>query len=363
MEINKFQIVFFPYLFLTKFESIKLLGVTIWNSKEISNRIKNEDLKNKIITLIEQNRIFGKPIQDIGIVNFRGWDDFRPLTVNEERIINEIRIVLFLSGVAKCNTNSGANAGHYMLTSDNFKIVYQNFKLDSPYTGYSSGRIVRLSDFGYEISKITYEKPPYILKNSFSYDENLLSTLERLKRKRRKSYRLILRASDALMNAYTNSEDVSFESRILELSRAFEILFKLPEKQQRKVFKDAIKKYCEPAGERMRRYLSERPRNIKVPERGSRQVMWADRFYTLRNHIIHGESVAERGFWFYGQPHYQLGLWFFLVSIKRMINESLGTKNFYDFVKCEDGCFVYHMGSWRKATAEILQALMKKGES
>ena len=117
--------------------------------------------------------------------------------------------------------------------------------------------------------------------------------LEGLKRKKRKLYRLILRASEALMNAYTNSEDVSFESRILELSRAFEILFKLPEKQQRKVFKSSIKKYCEPAGERIRRYLSERPGNIKVPERGSRQVMWADRFYTLRNHIIHGESENE----------------------------------------------------------------------
>jgi len=161
------------------------------------------------------------------------------------------------------------------------------------------------------------------------------------------------------MNAYSNSEDVSHEARILELCRAFEILFQLPESQQRKVFKQAIQKYCEPSGARKRRYTSERPGKRRKSEKGSRHVMWADRFYTLRNHIVHGESIHKTRFYFYGQPHYQIGLWFFLVAIKQKINEALGKKHFYDFIKCESGTFIYDNGFWEEAKTKMLRTLKK----
>ncbi|HUU39650.1 MAG TPA: hypothetical protein VMW42_01780 [Desulfatiglandales bacterium] len=360
MDSNKFQIAYFPYLFLNRFHSIALLGVKVWNSTGLLNRITDETLRHKVATLVAQNRILGKPIKDIGIVDIGGGHDFRPLTPSEDKKMNEIRIVLFLAGMAECNTREGPNAGHHMLTSDNFKIVYQNFKLDSPYTGYASGRIVRASDFGYKIAKITYEKPPYVLKNSFSCEEKFLNKLEQLRHKKRKTYRLILRASNSVMNAYTNSEDVSSESRILEFSRAFEILFELPEKEPRKKFKEAIEKYCEPLGERKKRYLSERPNQKKKPETKSRHVMWADRFYTLRNHIIHGGNITDKRFLFYDQPHYQLALWFFLVAVKQIVNEVLGSKIFYDSVKCQSGTFVYDNGFWGEGKAKMLQTLIAK---
>ncbi len=360
MNSNRLQIVYLPYLFLKKFRSIALLGITVWNSKEMLNKITDKKLRHKVKTLIAQNRILRKPVEDVGIVDIGGGYDFRPLTPSEDKKMNELRVVLFLAGMAECNTQEGRNAGLRMLTSDNFKIVYQNFKLDSPYTGYTSGRIVRVSDFGYKISEITYEKPPYVMRNPFSYEEKFLNNLDQLRHKKRKSYRLILRASNSVMNAYSNSEDVSSEARILEFSRAFEILFELPEREQRRKFKEAIKKYCEPPGERKRRYLSARPNGKKEPETESRHVMWADRFYTLRNHIIHGESIAEKRFWFFGQPHYQLGLWFFLVAIKQRVNEALGIKVFYDSVKCQSGIFVYDSGFWEEAKAEMLQTLVKR---
>jgi hypothetical protein len=73
--------------------------------------------------------------------------------------------------------------------------------------------------------------------------------------------------------------------------------------------------------------------------------MCADRFYVLRNHIIHGEKLKDRDFVFLGQYHYHLGLWFFLVSVKKMINESFGDKIFYDTIKYKEGCFVYENGN------------------
>lgn len=359
IQQNNLQIVYCPYIFLNKVRSATFSDITVRNLDETLQMIKDDGLRVKVRGLMEQNRVLGKPIKDIGIIEIGGRNDFHPLNSIEKKRLNEFRAALFLAGTAKCNINDGPNAGLDMLTSENFRIVFQNFKLESPYTGYTSGVIVRTSDFGYKISEIAYEKPPYVLKNSFSCDVKFLKSLEQCKRKNRKFYRLIIRATDALMNAYSNSEDVSNGSRILELSRAFEILFELPEKGQRKEFKKAIHKYCEPVGEKKRRYLSERPGNNKEIEIGSPQVMWADRFYVLRNHIIHGERIKDKSFFLYGQLHCHLGLWFFLVYVKQRVNESLGKTIFYDSVKCESGKFVYDSGYMKEATERAVKTLLK----
>lgn len=359
MQQTKLQIVYCPYLFLDRIRSVTFSDLTVRNVEDALARLQDSNLKKSVQALMNQNRILGKPIKNNGIIEIRGRDSFSPLKPAEEKKIRELRCALFLAGTAECNIDDGVNAGLYMLTSENFRIVFQNFILESPYTGYTSGKIVRVSDSGYKISEITYEKPPYVVKNTFSYEKKFLNVLEQLRNKKRKTYRLILRATDAVMNAYANSEDVSHDSRILELSRAFEILFDLPERDQRKMFKELIEKYCEPKGEKKRRYSSERPGGKKVSETGSRQVMWADRFYTLRNHIIHGENIADKRYFFHGQPHFQLGLWFFLVSVKQIINQSIQKKLFYDSIKCESGRLVYDNGLLRAATEKAVKTLLK----
>jgi hypothetical protein len=359
MESDKLQIVYFPYLFLNKYKSIQFLDFTVWNFKEFILRIGNEALKDKIRTLIAQNQISGRPIEDVGIIDIRGRDNFRPLTDGEIKKYNDLRIALFLAGIAKCNTEEDYNVGHSILTSDNFKMLFQNFKLDSPYTGYTSGAIVRLSDYGYKISEIKYEKPSYVLKNPFSFQKDFLQAFERLRNKKRKIYRLVIRATDSIMKAYSNSEDVSHESRILEVCRAFEILFQLPESQQRKSFKEAIQKYCEPPKNRRWRYTSERSAKKRESETGSQHVIWADRFYTLRNHIIHGENIRKSEFSYRKQPHFQIGLWFFLIAVKKIINEALGKEYFYDFIKYESGIFIYDNGFWEERKAKTLLAFNK----
>jgi hypothetical protein len=354
------QIAYFPYLFFSRIRSLSFFHITISNSKDALSQLEDEVLRDKIKSLIAQNRILGKESTDIGIVAIRGKYAFSPLGKAERESLNEARAALFLSAMARCNTVDSPNAGHFMLTSDNFKIVYQNFTKETLYIGYSSGVIVQQNDFGYPISQLVYEKPFCVLKHGFEYDRQLLQALKLLRREDRRLYRLIARATDSFMNAYTNSEDVSYESRILEGCRAFEILLGLPERDQRKAFKDAIKKYCEPAGERSRRYLSERSGNKREYEKGSRQVMWADRFYTLRNHIIHGDRVPTRLLLFHKQRHFDLALWFFLVIVKHMMNKALKKDLFYDSIRCEKGKFGYDSGGWSKATAEALRALKKR---
>lgn len=359
MESDKLQIAYFPYLFLNKYNSIRFLDFTVWNFKEFILRIGNEALKEKIKKLIAQNQISGRPIEDVGIIDIRGRDNFHPLTDSEIKKCGELRIALFLVGIANCNTDEGYNAGHSVLTSDNFRMLFQNFKVDSLYTGYSTGVIVRHNDYGYKISEIKYEKPHHVLKNQFSFQEKFLQILIRLRNNNRKLYRLIIRATDAIMNAYSNSEDVSNESRILEICRAFEILFKLPELHQRKNFKEAIQRYCEPQGTRKWRYASERSRGKREFENGSQHKIWADRFYTLRNHIIHGQNIHRSEFYFLSQPHFKIGLWFFLIAVKQIINEALGKEYFYDFIKYESGKFIYDNGIRKECNAKMLLALNK----
>ena len=190
-----------------------------------------------------------------------------------------------LSAAANSNIHEGQIAGLRVVTAENFALVFQGFNIGDSHTGYTTGRIVPLSNYGYEIGQIFYEAPRYVLKHSPDFDRTLLVALKRLKRRNPLKYRTIIRATDAMMNGYSNSDDVSFESRILEQARSFEILFALPESGQRKIFKEKISKYCQPINERKIRYKIEL-RKVKTPETGTRQKMWADRFYTLRNRII-----------------------------------------------------------------------------
>ena len=110
-------------------------------------------------------------------------------------------------------------------------------------------------------------------------------------------------------------------------TEAFEILLDF---YNRKDFKDKIEFYCKlDNGQRDRRvYYKYETRNNKIPETRTIKGYWADRFYTLRNHIIHGHKVKEKEFSFANQRHFDIGLMFYLLVIQQMINEVYNKKVF-----------------------------------
>ena len=56
-------------------------------------------------------------------------------------------------------------------------------------------------------------------------------------------------------------------------------------------------------------------------------MIWADKFYTLRNHIIHGENVWMQEFVFQRrQGHLEIAVLFFVLLVKELINEKLRSK-------------------------------------
>lgn len=344
-----YQIIYFPYLGF-KQRSIAFGNLVLWNfNDEKDVRIPQEALRLYIDKLLEANVHNGNPIQNMAVVSTK--DRLFVSTIGYHKEVTDLRRVLFLCGVAESNMHYGPNAGFRMLTAENFTVVFQNFKPDSQWTACSSGSIVNITNGGHKVGEIKYEKPPYILMNNFKMDTELFKTLGSLKRRNAKAYRRILMAVDAFISGYYNSPDLSLTARILEQARAFEILLDFPENDQRKFFKDKISVYCPVDKLRKQRkysFLSERSRGGKARDKGTMQVVWADRFYTLRNHIIHGEKINNKKLIFKKQRHQDIALLFFVLSVKMVINEILKKDMFYDKVLWEDEIFKYKEGSLYK---------------
>jgi len=331
----------------------------MWNfSADAKQRISDTATRDYIASLIKANVMRNRPIQNIGVIQIGESQSFHPLSLKHRRLAREFRLVLFLCAVANRNVYQGENAGHSMITSDNCSLVTQNFQIGSRWTAYSIGSIVRIQAGGEEVAKTNYEAPRYILNHRVDPDEKFMKKLAKIKRKNQKFYRTILRATDAFMGSYFNSDDISLESKVLQQARAFEVLLDLPERKQRKVFSERIDDLCSPKKSKKLRYKIETaPGKFKF-EIGTKQKMWADRFFTLRNHIIHGQDASAEKLRFGRQMHQDLALWFFLAAIKKLAHQALGEDDaFCDEVKYERDGFEYDKS---KGYARILYGEFQK---
>ncbi len=251
---QRYQIYYFPYLFLKDYNNsvITLGNVSIWNfEKEKKTRIPDNKMRDYILKLLSSEQKDRKPIEDIGIVQLEGAENFRPLEKLEKQTIYDIKIILFLSVVSHCNTgNYGCNTGSRILTSDNFSLLCKPFDPKKETTASSAGKIVGVTRIGEEVGEVYYDAPRHIHAPSSGWDidQTFCDALLRLREKDKKRFRSLALATESMMNGYSNSDDISYESRILEQCRAFEILLQLPLKARKK-FKEKIEKFCDPNGE------------------------------------------------------------------------------------------------------------------
>jgi hypothetical protein len=328
------QIIYFPYLHLGKIDQINFGDITIWNFElKASHNITDEKLRKYIRSVVHSNISHNQPIKDIGILSI-GTTDFRVFDNRELEIAKEIRLMLFLSFISKHNTRErGANAGWYLGASENFEFVIQNFQPYTEHIAEQSGYIVPITTGGYKIGEHKFFKPSHVLEPiKFSLDGLLIKNLLRLKKRGgKKLYTRILQATDLFFESYYNNPNVSRNARVLLQIASFETLLMLPQSGQRKDFKDKVEKYCDLPKEKLYKHYYE-THGGKHPERRSRKVIWADTYYTLRNHIIHGNTVKNDDFIFMKvQRHIDIAILFFVLLIKKLINEkSLRKKIFFD---------------------------------
>lgn len=325
------QLLYFPYLGL-KAGELNFGDFKIWSFKERADKyIKDINTRAHVEKIIQSNLLSNRPIDGMAIFS-SGDVDFHELTKKERVFADEARLIMFLTFLSKVNASAmGANAGHFMATSENFTYTLQNFELGNEYVSEQTGYITTKLVGGYKLEETKFHAPSYLLTPMrFSIDEQLYFQLLKLRKKQKNLYRRILRATDLFFQSYFNDPYVSLNSRILLMVSAFEVLLDLPETGQRKVFKEKVDTYLVQKDDKIRTFYSERGTKNKVKETASIKIMWADKFYTLRNHIIHGSVVRPKEFNFYKQRHIEIALMFFIAFIKAKISEKYKKKVFAD---------------------------------
>ncbi len=358
------QLAYFPYLMLGDVEEIIYGNVKVWNfKKKAAEYIPDETLRNKVKALLSTNKYGNSVIEDMGILSI-GDIDFRQATDADLAIAKEIRLILFLSWIAQNNVRlHDANAGHFIATSENFELAYQDFQLESDNISESTGYIVTHQIWGYKIGETSFIAPSHVLRPlSVSFDADLRATLMSLKVIDRALYNRILRATDLLFESYYNNPNVSLNARILLQVGALEVLLDLPTEGQRKRLKNDIESMTVLPSDPVEAYPFEIRPGVTQTETRSIKVKWADRFYTLRNHIIHGDEVPVPEFLFERQRHTDIAAMFFVLLTKMLLNDRLGETIFYDKIiwasfkdrnEVEREGFVYDNGLLEKIKAAL----------
>src|SRR5258706_7241223 len=97
------QITYFPYLALNNLEVIPCGDIKVWNfDTKAEEFIPNEQLRDKVKRLLESNVKNERTLPGIGVLSI-GATDFRQFSDEEFETASEVRLILFLSFLAKNN--------------------------------------------------------------------------------------------------------------------------------------------------------------------------------------------------------------------------------------------------------------------
>lgn len=311
------------------------LGVKVWNySKKADTYITNSDLRTTLDSLMAMNVTHKATVTDMGIITI-GEFDCREYSDEEKAICREVQKLLFIGAISYSSVlDRGANTGHYMFTSDNFNLLQQSFELNGERNGIQTGSIVAMSAMGYKINELKFRRPDYVpTPMQFRGNSKVVADLLKMRKYQKRIYNRLMRSIDLLMQAYFNDTNHSMHSRILLLSSAYETLFNLPEgRSQRRVLKERFEEYFVLPNDVKRRYTSRRPGTPSyVWETNSIKVMWADKFYTLRNDIIHGSPLKVTDFDFRDkQRHLDIAVLFFVLGLKKIMGNTPQVKQTVD---------------------------------
>lgn len=333
------QVNYFPYLSMSDVAEIYFpdLNVKVWNYQLKADEYVTDPLiRAQLDLIIGANVGRWHEVNNIGIISV-GAVDWRQLNEEELAICREARLLLFIRTISRTAVlERGPNVGHSQFTTENFLLTTQNFSRSNERMGITSGFIVRKSVSGFRLRDIKFQKPDHVpTPIGFLHDEIFFSDFMRIRKYQKKLYRRLLRAVEALSQAYLNDTSLRMASRIPIIASAYESLFDLPEQGQRKELKEYFRKNIAPTHKRKFRHTSQRPRSPKgfVWEVDDISVMWVDKFYSLRNKIIHGSQLKDEDFIFRGkQDHFDIALIFFIFGFKKIMSSKSQIKDTIDEV-------------------------------
>src|SRR3989344_1102635 len=321
--------VFMPYLNMgdcpeVDFGFLKLSNFDL--QKDV--QVKDVALKTRIVKILEAYQRNNHPIKRFGVLYF-GSGRINSLSPDKFKEFDTAKLILFISYLAEHNTVfKNGNTMHAMATADNFGIVFQNTDLSSDYTAEHSGVILPHAVSGFKIGEVRYSIPTQIpsMSGRLSIHKELFESLLALRTKKPRVFEKVINAVGVFFESYYNVESLSKNARVLLQMSAFEILLELDPTNisERNDFKDKIEKYTTTSEDKKISYFFETKGGKKRRDRRTLKGIWADRFYTLRNHIIHGLTPPPDDFIFQNrQSNTDIALLFLIVCMEKIIQSSL----------------------------------------
>jgi len=195
----------------------------IWNfhlKKDVY--IKDKSLREHVEKILKNYRMsypYGgedglnayPPRHGIGMISI-GAQTTKELDYKEKQSISDARLLLFISFLSRNNTvTRDANSGHFMATSENYTQVYFSAVVGSEYMTEHVGFAVPSWHGGIETEKNISIQSRHIPTPRFEVnrlDTNLLNSLIRLRKKKKKTFRKIMSAIEVFYESYYNSPEV-----------------------------------------------------------------------------------------------------------------------------------------------------------
>ena len=333
-----------PYINLGDMEKIDLGFATIWNfSRKAEEYIPDVPLQEQVARTLKSYRAsypyphsgtdIYHPINGIGMIDV-GIESKNELDKESRQKANDARLMVFISFLARNNTiTRNSNTGHSMASSENFAPVHFSVVVGSQYITEYNGFVVPSWHGGIDIDKNMVVRARHVPTPRFNVEADMLNALIRLRQRKKRVFRKVVSAIEVFYESYYNSTEVSRNARILLQASAFEILLNSNSGNGREILKTFLKDNANYPDDRVLSYKSERRNGRMVSERGTVREKWADRFFTLRNHIIHGHVPKEKEYSFSDwQSHFDIALYFFVFCLKRKIEEHLDREIFGDDV-------------------------------
>lgn len=322
-------LILMPYLPLEG--SFKFNNLIVWSyHKRKNDFIKDLDLKTHIDKLVACYQFQkGGVIQNPTAISIDRVTFANPTPISIAKI-EALKNILLFAGVLE-------NKEWAFVTSDNFEAFYQRFNVGEEGISTQGGAIHRIMAGGYKINEIAFIKPEHVnIPLHFRPNGSVIRALEDcvINSANDRSKNQVIQSLSPFFNAYRNSHEQSWQSRILLLIMAFELLFGESGRPQ---FRNNIQKYST-MGSKLKlkeyKYPIVNWGKVSSHEQLTLNQVWAEEFYKLRHKIVHGDTVYSDDLVFSDlknlikprEPHFYIAVNFYVVCVLNKLRE-LGFPN------------------------------------
>lgn len=231
----------------------------------------------------------GAAVSDIALV-FSGNDAVADISSQQRQLLRRaVDALAFASILAHLRVIVRTqNTSFGVPNSERFQLITQNFAPGQYSVAVLSGGVTH----AWTLSAIHFCIPWCVGGSMDQVDEDLLKALGLILNRRRGAAlrERLFRALEWFRLAHTGSDDTDSTSRLVMMATAFEVLLEPPNPfQKRSAMGEALT------------VLTERPnlktKTVKIAKKTYKfnaPAVWLDKFYQIRNSIVHGDRVRQQ---------------------------------------------------------------------